>query len=660
MCGITGIFQSNPSDLRMIVGAMADTMIHRGPDDAGVWCDETIGIAFGFRRLAILDLTLEGNQPMRSTSGRFVMVFNGEIYNFLELKKELVDQGHQFRGGSDTEVMLAAFDTWGIERSLPKLNGMFAFAVWDRKDRELSLSRDRVGKKPLYYGWSDGCFLFGSELKAIKRHPKFKSEIDRSALVHYMQRGYIPYPLSIYRQIHKLIPGSLLKLSKDDLSRRPTDFSPYLARSGEKGPKPYWDLMEVAIHSQEKPFKGNENKTLEELDRLLRQSTKRRMISDVPLGAFLSGGIDSSLVVAMMQAEHDAPIKTFTVGFEETDYNEAPFAKRIAEHLKTDHTEIYLSADEGLNIIPDLPQMFDEPLADASQIPTFLVSRLAKQHVTVALCGDGGDELFVGYNRYIWPELILLRLKFVPLFIREAFGRVGLNLPPKTRDRFARILAACLPSSIRPQRPKETLEKFFKIISAQNPDALYDALTTYWPVKSVLGNEIHKAQYSMGDMQGFSNFLFRTMFLDIGSYLPEDLLAKVDRASMAASLEIRSPLLDYQIIEFAASIPSALRAKNGEKKYLLRTLLSRYMPRKLFERPKMGFSVPIGKWLEGPLRNWAEDLLDESLLKSDGFFDSTMVRGRWKEHCEGTINWQNELWTILIFQAWNQAQKRAV
>lgn len=655
MCGITGFFQKEPCDYQMIVGQMADTLVHRGPDDAGIWCDTDIGIAFGFRRLAILDLSPEGHQPMKSASGRFIIVFNGEIYNFLELKSELLSKGHQFRGGSDTEVMLAAFETWGIEQTIPQFNGMFAFAVWDSQERELWLARDRIGKKPLYYGWNNGCFLFGSELKAIKRHPKSNLEIDRGALKLYVQRGYIPYPLSIYQGIYKLISGSYLRISKDDLPKPSPSFTPYL-NPRNNGPIPYWELTELVERSQNTPFRGTETEALDELDRLLRDSTRRRMISDVPLGAFLSGGIDSSLVVAIMQSEHTSPIKTYTIGFEEPEYNEAPFAKNIAEHLKTEHTELYVSVDEGLKVIPDLPQMYDEPLADASQIPTFLLSRLSKQNVTVALSGDGGDELFVGYQRYIWPEKILSRFKILPLFFRKAIGTSGLDVPYGYRDRLAKALAGFLPKNIRPYRAEESLEKFLNIISANNPEEIYEFLTTYWPAAVVIGEELSKPQFMMEDFKRSSDFLDRSMFLDLGGYLPEDLLAKVDRASMAASLEVRSPLLDYRLIEFAASIPSVLRAKKGEKKYLLRTLLSRYVPLELFERPKMGFSLPVGHWLGKQLKGWAEDLLDESLLKREGFFDPSLIRLRWKEQSEGTRNWQNEIWTILMFQSWNQAQ----
>jgi asparagine synthase (glutamine-hydrolysing) len=656
MCGITGYIQQGSPNLEPIIQEMAAALVHRGPDDAGTWCDGSAGVAFGFRRLSILDLSPEGRQPMRSGSGRYVIVFNGEVYNFPELKRELSGKGHRFSGGSDTEVILAAFETWGIAGSLPRFNGMFAMAVWDGEERRLSLARDRLGKKPLYYGWCGGCFFFGSELKALRRHPTFRPGIDHNALGQYMRRGYIPYPMSIFRGIHKLIPGSLLQLSEQELATPPAGFTPYLAGAGEHGPEPFWDLLAVAARSQADPFRGDEREALDELDRLLRDATLRRMRSDVPLGAFLSGGIDSSLVVALMQAEHHSPVKTFTIGFRESDYDEAPHARRIAGHLGTDHTELYLSADEGLDVIPDLPWIYDEPLSDASQIPTFLVSRLARRQVTVALCGDGGDEIFVGYNRYIWPERILSRLRFCPLGLRQAIGRTGLALPPAVRNRIGQGLAACLPASIRPQRPGESLEKLFRTISAGDADELYCDLTTYWPGQTVPAAELQGPQFTMDHLRMLPDFLSRSMFLDLGTYLPEDLLAKVDRASMAASIEVRAPLLDYRVVELAASIPSALRAKNGEKKYLLRALLERYLPRELYERPKMGFSVPIGRWLNGPLRSWAEDLLDESLLRREGFFDPAIIRSRWQEQRSGARNWQNELWTVLVFQAWHHAQ----
>lgn len=656
MCGITGFCQLGAKDLDQTAHFMAEGLLHRGPDDSGIWSESDRGIAFGFRRLAILDLTSLGHQPMHSESGRFVIVFNGEIYNFLEIKKELIGKGCKFRGGSDTEVMLASFETWEIEQAVKKFNGMFAFAVWDSRERKLSLVRDRIGKKPLYYGWGNKCFFFGSQLNAIKRHPFFCPQIDRNALNHYMQRGYIPSPFSIYGGIYKLIPGSILNLSEQDLYELPQNFSPFLVKNFEKGPTPYWDLIETAIKAQEAPFKGNEAEALKKLKIILRDSVEKRMVSDVPLGAFLSGGVDSSLVVAIMQSLHQSPVKTFSIGFEDSDYDEAAYAGQIAQYLKTDHTEHYISESELLNIVPQLPQMYDEPLADASQIPTYLVSHLAKQHVTVALTGDGGDELFVGYNRYIWPERIFSILKYFPLVIREIVAHRALKLSPGTRRHFAHALSVLLSPTARFRRAEDLLEKLLGTLSFSNPDEIYNKLTTYWPVEAVLGNQLIKSQYAIGDFHMLSDFLLRTMFLDLGNYLPEDLLAKVDRASMAASLEIRSPLLDYRLIEFAATIPSVLRIKNGEKKYLLRSLLAQYLPRELFERPKMGFSAPVGRWLGGSLRGWAEDLLDESLLKREGYFDATLIRSRYREQQCGRYNWQNELWTVLMFQAWNHAQ----
>ena len=619
---------------------MTDTLVHRGPDDGGVWEDIRAGIALGNRRLAIVDLSPEGHQPMRSASGRYVLAFNGEIYNFWMLREELEGRGHPFRGHSDTEVMLAAFTEWGIEGALERFNGMFAFALWDREERSLHLARDRMGEKPLYYGRMGDVLLFGSELKALRAHPRFKGEVSRNALALYLRHNYIPAPYTIYEGIRKLPPGT--RLTIDEAGNAP-------------GPVPYWSAKEAAERGVANPFGGSEAEAVDELDGLLRDSIGMRMIADVPLGAFLSGGIDSSTVVALMQAQSDRPVKTFSIGFYEDEYSEADYAKEVARHLGTDHTELYVTPEEAMSVIPKLPTLYDEPFSDSSQIPTYLVSELARRHVTVSLSGDGGDELFAGYNRYFWGRSIWHKIGWVPPALRGAAAGALTAVSPQGWDRIFKRLGPVLPGKVRQRMPGDRLHKLAGVLSVKSPEAMYMSLVSLWQRPDFIvvgGSEPPTTLTDPGRWAELPDFTQRMMYLDTVTYLPDDILVKVDRASMGVSLEGRIPFLDHRLVEFAWRVPLGMKIKDGKGKWLLRQVLNRYVPKKLIERPKMGFGVPIDAWLRGPLREWAEDLLNERRLSGEGFFDPYPIREKWSEHLSGRRNWQYQLWDVLMFEAW--------
>ena len=644
MCGITGFWgepETEGAVLRLRVSHMAQRMAHRGPDDADEWVDEQCGIGLGFRRLAIVDLSPAGRQPMESASGRYIIIFNGEVYNFATVRVELEGLGHRFRGGSDTEVLLAAVEEWGLVRAIERFVGMFGFALWDREERALHLVRDRLGIKPLYYGWLAGSFLFGSELKALAAHPAFQAEIDRDSLALYMRHGYVPSPYSMYRGIRKLPPGTILSLRAHD--------------DEAATPAPFWSARDVTETGLAHPFTGSETDAIEALDALLREAVALRMIADVPLGAFLSGGIDSSTVVALMQAQSERPVKTFTIGFHEADYDEAVHAAAVAQHLGTDHTALYVTPEEARTVIPALPAMFDEPFADSSQIPTFLVSRLARRHVTVSLSGDGGDELFGGYNRYFWGRSIWQRMGRVPPGARAFSTRALTALSPAAWDRQFSRLDAVLPPGLRQRTPGDKLHKLAGVLAADSPEDLYLGLVSTWkqPDEVVIGaDEPPTAITDRSQWAALPDFTQRMMFLDLISYLPDDILTKVDRASMATSLEARVPILDHRVVAFAASLPLSLKIRDGQGKWLLRQVLDRYVPRELIERPKTGFGVPIDAWLRGPLRDWSEDLLDERRLRAEGYLHPEPIRQKWQEHISGARNRQHQLWYVLQFQAW--------
>ena len=630
------------TELTSSVRSMVASIRYRGPDDSGVWCDERVGVGLGHARLSILDLSPEGHQPMVSFSGRYVLSYNGEVYNFAELRSELGVAGVKFRGHSDTEVILAAFEEWGVEKAVKRFVGMFAFALWDRVERQLTLARDRLGEKPLYYGWCGESFLFGSEVKALCSHPSWRGAINRAVLASYMRYGYVPLPHSIYLGICKLLPGTWLQISSDDRpGRMPV-------------PITYWSAREVAM--QEPVTNLSDAAATDALDSLLRQAVSRQMIADVPLGAFLSGGIDSSTVVALMQCQSSRPVRTFSIGFSESDYDEARYAKLVAAQLGTDHTELYLSAEEALSVIPRLPEIYDEPFGDSSQIPTHLVAALARKHVTVALSGDGGDELFGGYNRYFWGRSIWNRIGTVPQGVRHGVGRMMTALSPAAWDRVGKLL----PRGLRQPTLGDRIHKLASVIDVDGPDELYRRLVSQHrePGSLIVGaNE--SPIWADAEAAAFtrSDFTERMMFHDLVGYLTDDILTKVDRAAMAVSLETRVPMLDHHLVEFAWRLPLAMKIRDGQGKWLLRQVLDRYVPRELIDRPKQGFGIPLDTWLRGPLREWAEELLDEHRLRREGYFHPAPIREKWNEHLSGRRNWQYWLWNVLMFQAWLSAKQ---
>jgi asparagine synthase (glutamine-hydrolysing) len=645
MCGFAGLLTTvgfGRDELAMHVARMIAPLVHRGPDDSGVWADAPTGIALGFRRLAILDLSPSGHQPMWSPSRRFVMVFNGELYNFTELRVELEARGFRFRGRSDTEVILAAFDEWGIEQAVRRFIGMFAIAVWDSARRELSLLRDRIGKKPLYIYREPGLVTFGSELKALVSGPSFDRAIDDEALAAYFRYLYVPAPRSIFRSAVKLLPAHILTISDPAL---PLPSS-----------RPYWSLHDTMRAGLEHQITGTDGEAVEALDGLMTDAVKCRMVSDVPLGALLSGGIDSSAVVATMQAIANRPVKTYTIGFVEEEFNEAAHAARVAQHLGTDHTGLLLTGEDAHSLVPRLPDVFDEPLADPSQLPTLLVSQLARRHVTVALCGDGGDELFGGYNRYIYGTRMLPRVDRIPKAVRQRVAAGIATVPAGVWDRVHGLAAAVLPASLPRQRLGERIHKIGALMGADSVDTMYRSLLSAWPQPAdVLGRSPTAAESEEPALAAgtSTHLLDRMMLADQAAYLPDDLLAKVDRASMAVSLEVRAPLLDQRIVEFSWRLPRALKIRSGAGKWILRQLLYRRVPAGLVERPKMGFSVPIDRWLRGPLRKWAEPLIAPEELEASGL-DPRPVRVAWGDLQDGRRQTGAALWAVLMFQAWRE------
>lgn len=649
MCGLVGFIgggHHETDEIRLLAGQMADCVRHRGPDHSGVWVDAPNQVALAHNRLAIVDLSPAGEQPMHSASGRFVIIFNGEIYNHLKLRAELgrVGVSFEWRGHSDTETLLAAIETWGIVGALHRSIGMFALALWDRQERTLTLARDRLGEKPLYYGWqgrgAKAAFLFGSELKALLPHPSFEREVDRGALSLFMRHGHVPAPHSIYRGIRKLGAGTFATLSL--LQRNP------VIRS-------YWSGADVAEAGVADPLTGGPAETVKSLETLLLNAVGQQMMADVPLGAFLSGGIDSSTIVALMQAQSSRPVKTFSIGFHNGDYDEAVDAKAVARHLGTDHTELYVTPEQALTVIPRLPSIYDEPFADSSQIPTFLVSQLARQQVTVSLSGDGGDELFGGYNRYQMAQGVWKKLAKVPRPLRQALANGLISLSPARWSALAAKLDPVLPRPFRVRLAGDKLHKGAALLGSRSAEELYRGLVSTWrdPDSIVKGGR-EPATFLTGHsprLQGLGD-VERMMALDMLTYLPDDILTKVDRAAMSVSLETRVPFLDHRVVEFAWRMPLEHKLRDGQTKWALRQVLDRYVPRKLVERPKMGFGVPIGDWLRGPLRDWAEDLLSERRLREGGYFEAGVIRDAWSAHQRGQANMQHHLWSVLMFQMW--------
>jgi len=625
---------------------MADALHHRGPDDSGVWVDPEAGIALGHRRLSIIDLSLQGQQPMRSANGRYVISFNGEVYNHKVLRRELEGEfeatgGHSFRGHSDTEVMLEAISHWGLEPAVKRFVGMFGFALWDRTERALYLVRDRLGIKPLFYGLCGKTLLFGSELKALRRHPAFNAAVDRNALALYLRHSYVPVPHSIYEGVSKLRPGTILRVSRSDAARIPD-------------PMEFWSARDAAEWNREADF-PSANEAVDELEDVLKDAVKMRMEADVPLGAFLSGGIDSSTVVALMQAQSTRPVKTFTIGFSERGYNEAVAAKIVAEHLGTEHSELYVTPQQAMEVIPRLPTLYDEPFSDVSQIPTFLVSELARRDVTVSLSGDGGDELFAGYNRYFWGNSIWNKVGWMPRAVRGGLASLLKSVSPPTWDALFGAMGRVLPGKVTKRSPGDKLHKLANVLDVKNRETMYLNLVSHWKDPSSVVRHASEPPTVITDRSSWarlSDFTELMMYLDQVSYLQDDILVKLDRASMGVSLEARVPLLDHRVVEFAWRVPLSMKIRDGQSKWLLRQLLDRYVPRELVERQKMGFGVPIGDWLRGPLRDWAESLLAERRLEEEGFFNPGPIRKKWEEHILGKRSWQHYLWDVLIFEAW--------
>lgn len=661
MCGIAGFWDSGhqfcADDAGAVLRRMTHAIGHRGPDDEGFFQDPAAGIAMGHRRLAVIDLSPEGHQPMASAGGRFVIVYNGEVYNHHALREELVKLGATFRGHSDTEVILAAIEQWGLDRALKRFIGMFAFALWDRRDRALSLVRDRLGIKPLYYGWVGARLVFASELKAVTAMPGFDNAIDRDALCLLLRHNYIAAPHSIYERVHKLQPGTVLTLTARDVAKTP-DESMLAAHT-----RAFWSARDAAIHGMADRLHLPDKEATDELDRLLRDAVALRMEADVPLGAFLSGGIDSSLVVALMQAQSPRPVQTFSIGFREKGFDEAVHARAVAKHLGTEHHELYVTARDALDVVPQLPRMFDEPFSDSSQIPTFLVSQMARRNVTVSLSGDGGDELFGGYRRYFAGRRIERSLGRVPAALQRGAAR-SLSRHAGFYESMLAGVNACLPSGEKMRRPRAKIAVLARMLEAGSQDERYRLMMSHHrrPADVVLhASEPELPIDNPVVATGSEGFVERMMFNDLVTYLPGDILTKVDRASMAVSLEARVPLLDHRVVEFSWRVPAGQKVRDGKGKWLLRQVLYRHVPQALMDRPKQGFGVPIGAWLRGPLRDWAESLLDEQRLREQGYFEAGQVRQLLDRHLAGRAEEGARLWDVLMFQAWlaQAARQRA-
>ncbi len=637
MCGFAGFLSRSAlnSDAGMLLEAMGQAIIHRGPDAGGIWSDAQAGIGFSHRRLSIMDTSSHGAQPMRSAGGRYTVIYNGEIYNHLDLRQRLADEQHvvQWEGHSDTETLLACFEVYGIEATLALLHGMFAIALWDAQEEQLTLVRDRLGEKPLYFGWLGHEFVFGSELRALKVMPSFNCLVDPAALSLFIQYGYVPAPLSIYSGVDKLLPGHYLQVSR----RQPEPVS-----------RAYWTVDQVIAKGVEAPFEGSAEQAVSALEEKLLTVIGRQMLSDVPLGAFLSGGVDSSAIVALMQAQSSERIKTFSIGFQDPRFNEAQYAKEVAEHIGTDHEELYVSAQQALDVVPTLPDIWDEPFADPSQIPTYLVSKLARGKVTVSLSGDGGDELFCGYNRYLVAGKLWRYMKPIPAGVRGGVGRMLTAVEPAGWDAVGRWL----PGTKGLGSIGDKVHKLASVFGARGPhDVYYNIVSNHLHASGLIlqpaadPRPARQANDGIGDVQ-------QMMAWDLKEYLPGDILTKLDRAAMAVSLEGRAPFLDHSIVEFAWRLPLAYKFRDGETKWALKQVLYKHVDRALIERPKMGFGVPLREWLIGPLRDWAQALLGAERLRAEGYFDVAAVQRLWQEHLAGKRNHAAILWNVLMFQAW--------
>lgn len=639
MCGFAGYWsfgRTTVADNEALLHRMGDVIITRGPDSSGIFFDAADAIGFTHRRLAIVDLSEAGHQPMRSKSGRYVIAFNGEIYNHNELRRELGQTvAVSWSGHSDTETLLVAIERWGLKLTLQKAKGMFALSLWDSQRKELYLARDRFGEKPLYYCLNQGSLIFGSQLSSLREHPEFSAEIERDSIALLLRHNYIPAPYSIYKGVFKLLPGTIVSFRSDAGSTY----------------EEYWSARDVILNALANQSEGDVTAQLDEIEKCLSKAVSGQMLADVPLGAFLSGGIDSSLIVALMQKQSDKPVKTFSIGFDDERFNEAKFAKEVATHLGTEHTELYVTARDALAVIPELPAIFDEPFSDSSQIPTYLVSKIAKQHVTVSLSGDAGDELFCGYNRYMLTANTWGKLNRLPVFLRKVLSRLLLLVPVNAWDFIGRIL----PKRYTLRNLGDKLHKAAAVITSKDINELYLRLVSHWqsPQEVVLGSK--EPLTALTDPERrivVDDPILQMMALDTVTYLPDDILVKVDRSAMAVSLETRVPFLDHNVFELAWKMPLSIKLKSGQSKWCLRQILYKYVPKELIERPKMGFAVPLDSWLRGPLLEWAENLLNHERLVSEGFFDANIISSMWQEHKSGKRNWQYQLWDILMFQAW--------
>lgn len=690
MCGFAGFFLGEPGGLdgpEAIATHMANAIAHRGPDDFGAWADAQAGMALGHRRLSIVDLSPAGHQPMASPSGRFVMAFNGEIYNHMELRAELErgyglprfahndgEGGGAWRGHSDTETLLAGFEHWGIDATLAKTVGMFAIALWDVRERTLHLARDRFGEKPLYYGWAGSgagrAFVFGSELKALRAFPGFSNPVCRQALSQYMRFTVVPAPRSIYQGIYKLESGCVLTITGAPPVEAPAQPLSTSAVHGSLSVRRWWSLADV-VQAGTKNQLTDEVEAVQQLEQRLADAVRLQSLADVPLGAFLSGGVDSSAIVALMQQQSTRPVKTFTVGFEEAGFDESPYARAVANHLGTDHTELFVTSAEALAVIAQLPAMYDEPFADSSQIPTHLVCRAARQHVTVVLSGDAGDELFGGYNRYFWGPRIWAKLAWLPYSVRQMLGAAISAMPVAGWDALSRPLNAMRPGGKGVSRAGDKAHKLAaRLDNVRNLDDLYWSLVSEWQdPASVVRAETGLPRYARKDEKEdrhcersavINDFIVpenldpveRMMYRDSMTYLPDDILCKVDRAAMAASLETRVPFLDHRVAELAWQMPIGMKIRGGQGKWALRQVLYKHVPRELIDRPKAGFGIPVGQWLCGPLRPWAEGLLDKKRLQQEGYFYPAPIRQKWAEHLSGQRDHTASLWAVLMFQSW--------
>ena len=646
MCGILGALSLNNNEVVNQAVEQGCTLLkHRGPDGSGIWKDTDAGVILGHVRLAILDLSEAGYQPMQSHCKRYQIVFNGEIYNHLELRKKLDISNHnKWIGHSDTETLLVCISEWGLDKTLESITGMFAFALWDNETKQLYLVRDRFGEKPLYYGWVNDSFVFGSELKIFKIFPFWKNSINTNALSLFLRYNYIPAPYSIYDNVWKLPAGSYLKVSKKDLVNHSCDNT-----------IKYWDACKVAVQASENPFRfKDDTEAINSLDSILQKSVNSQMLSDVPVGAFLSGGIDSSMIVALMQKQSSVPVKTFSIGFKDNNYNEAVYAKDVATYLGTDHTELMVSPSDALNVIPKLPLIYDEPFADSSQIPTYLLAKLTRQEVTVSLSGDAGDELFGGYTRYQHTQNIVNKLKNVPTSVKSIVSGIENCIPQKYTNDIIDSFSSLFQQQFQTSYSNK-FNRFVKLLNSKNEIDAYNELLAYWDPSEIMKNEIDR-KVDSSSIPLSLNAIEQMMLFDTINYLPDDILVKVDRAAMAVSLETRIPFLDHKVYEFAWQLPFQYKIRNGNSKWLLRQLLYRYVPENLIDRPKMGFGVPIDSWLRGPLKDWAADLLDESKIRKQGFFKSEVISKRWNEHISGKRNWHFQLWTVLMFQQWYEYQ----